>query len=240
MSTFSHRAAALVACLVACLSLAAARPAHAQLFGQGTLQNTGLSPSGVVSGDVNGGGKAEVLMVAFVVPGGMALQVFLADATGFTLTTSTVHVPSFEIGGVTVADVDADGKADLVVAERHTLYVFWGNGAGQFPTSTLLPGFFDARTVAVGDLNGDGVPDPPGTDPNSGLPPRVGPGRGAPTFGAPIGGAVGETPALVAVGIADVDGDRHPDLLAGGLTPPGNVFVVGRNQGNFGFAAIPP
>src|SRR3954467_2082171 len=171
MSTFSHRAAALVVCLVACLSLAVARPAHAQLFEQGTFQNTGWSPSGLVSGDVNGDGKADALMVTLD-DTGMALQVFLADATGFTLATITVHVPSFEVRRVTVADVDADGKMDLVVAERHAVYVFWGNGAGQCPTWTLLPGF-DAGTVAVGDLNGDGVPDLAVVDLSSGQPLRI-------------------------------------------------------------------
>jgi len=69
---------------------------------------------------------------------------------------------------VAVADLNGDGKLDLVAADMWQgggsvageVAVLMGNGDGTFqPAVVYSTGAYDAEAVAVGDVNGDGVPD---------------------------------------------------------------------------------
>src|SRR5215469_12740269 len=70
---------------------------------------------------------------------------------------------------VAVADVNRDGKLDLLVANQcvslnncntGSVSVLLGNGDGTFQTAVSYgSGGLDAHSVAVADLNGDGKPD---------------------------------------------------------------------------------
>jgi len=75
----------------------------------------------------------------------------------------------YDAYSVVVADVNGDGKSDLVVAnECNNVYgcpngsvgVLLGNGDGTFQTAVPYDsGGSTSRSVAVGDVNGDGKPD---------------------------------------------------------------------------------
>jgi hypothetical protein len=122
---------------------------------------------------------------------------------------------------VAVADVNGDGKPDLVVANicasstdcsKGTVAVLLGNGDGTFQTAvTYGSGGQGATSVAVGDLNGDGKPDLAVANAGS---PQVGVllGNGDGTFQPvqtyPTGGV-----GISSVAIADVNGDGRLDLL---------------------------
>ena len=63
---------------------------------------------------------------------------------------------------VAVADVNGDGKPDLLVANAgsNSVGVLLGNGDGTFQTAVLYPsGGYGAISVAVADVNGDRKPD---------------------------------------------------------------------------------
>ena len=69
-------------------------------------------------------------------------------------------------GGIQVADFNGDGIPDLVVGipfggggdpPAGVAWVLLGNGKGDFPTSVNVGGVPEG--VAVGDFNGDGIPD---------------------------------------------------------------------------------
>ncbi len=104
--------------------------------------------------------------------GGVSNVVFFAVSAPTNL--QFTSFPNANVGdpfsGPLVADFNRDGKLDFVVSatfyldEEPTLYVFLGNGDGTFQpprsTNTVL------ETLAVGDFNGDGIPDLAGTSYN--------------------------------------------------------------------------
>ena len=60
-----------------------------------------------------------------------------------------------------VADLNADGKQDLIVANSgdNTISALLGNGDGSFQSQQTYAVGIDPEGLAVGDVNGDGIPD---------------------------------------------------------------------------------
>ena|SRR5271157_189108 len=141
---------------------------------------------------------------------------------------------------VAVADLNGDGKLDLVVSNfiSGSVGVLLGNGDGTFqPVTTYgTGGGWTPLSVAVGDLNGDGKPDlvvatgviPIGFSSNI----SVFMGNGDGTFQPAVGYAIAADAASVA--IADVNGDGKPDLLVANSGGIGTVGVLlGNGDGTF-------
>jgi hypothetical protein len=133
--------------------------------------------------------------------------------------------------GITVADLNGDGRPDLVVANRlGTASVLLGNGNGTFAPQTTLPVGNFAYSVAVADLNGDGKPDlvtANHVDQNVSL--LLGNGDG--TFQNQVTLATGVLPASVA--IADVNGDGYPDLVVANYSDSTTSVLLGNGNGTF-------
>ena len=130
---------------------------------------------------------------------------------------------------IAVGDVNGDGKPDLVLANICAcdlgVAVLIANGDGTFRTAvTYNSGGAFADSIAIADVDGDGIPDLvvgnecgnfsnnacSGTG-ESGVGVLLGNGDG--TFRAPLTFLSGGT-FLQSVAVADVDGDGRPDLLA--------------------------
>ncbi len=132
---------------------------------------TGTTPWYVAIGDVNGDQRNDLVVAnyGFNRLGPSTVSVLLGQGNGTFGSHTEFEVdrhPTF----VVISDLDGDGDADLAVANAflsitHTTHydarisVLLGNGDGSFADHVdyLTPGV--PRSIAVGDLNGDGRPD---------------------------------------------------------------------------------
>ncbi len=150
--------------------------------------------------DLNGDDKLDV--VAASSSDGQFSVLLGNGAGGFEpgATSSVFAVPFTDASGVLVADLNGDGKPDVVVAAvtylqspGSTISVFAGNGDGTFqPAVHYNPVPSLILTLAAGDFNGDGL-----TDLVLGGPP-LGVILGNPdgTFQSPLGYYAGNYPGV--------------------------------------------
>lgn len=117
----------------------------------------GHAPSQVVTADLNGDGKADL-----VITDGQSGTVTSYLGKGDGTFTPVSQILPVSTGGVVVVDVTGDGIPDVVCMVSGSLDIFAGKGDGSFVnspifTAAIFPG--GTPTVQVGDLNGDGLPD---------------------------------------------------------------------------------
>jgi hypothetical protein len=126
------------------------------------------------------------------------------------------------------ADLNRDGRLDLVAVAGGRLLVLLGDGAGGLGAPRDVGGAFDLTKPVVSDLDHDGIPDLV-VDASSGGTGRIGIllGDGSGGFGAPLLFAGGQPDHGLAVGDVDRDGNR--DVVA-----PGALWL---GDGKGGFAA---
>jgi uncharacterized membrane protein len=223
-------------------------------------KTSGYNPYSVAIADVNGDGNLDLIVAneeQSKNDSQGSISVMLGKGDG------KFHAPvNYSSGGesaysITVADVNGDGKLDLVVANgcfgsdcsTGSVSVLLGNGDGTFKKAkTYRSGaasVFGAH-VAVGDLNGDGKLDLAVANTGSvccsaGL---VGVllGNGDGTFKKAKTYSTGGFDAIGWVAIADLNGDKKPDLVVANYCatecsyPPveGSVGVLlGKGDGTF-------
>lgn len=76
-----------------------------------TMAGLEVGSTSVTSGDVDGDGRVDL-----AVAGGGLLQVTLADAAGVFSPTRPTWLPTLDVRTLLASDVDADGRADLVMS----------------------------------------------------------------------------------------------------------------------------
>src|SRR5215475_1465018 len=152
-------------------------------FAPAVAYNTSaVRPLSVAVADVNGDGKPDLLVANLCVDVNCGsngiVSVLLGNGDGTFQTEVTYNSGGYDAVSVVVADVNGDGKPDILVANRCAVFiscggtsgghpdsngivsVLLGNGDGTFqPAVTYNSGGLFTTSIAVGDVNGDGKPD---------------------------------------------------------------------------------
>ncbi len=102
-------------------------------------------------GDFNGDGKTDVV-VSTVFNGQALISIYLSNGDG-TFTLGAQYTEPY--GGPVVADVNGDGKQDLVFV-GNPVFVMLGNGNGTFQARITGPVLTSSSGTVVKDFNGDG------------------------------------------------------------------------------------
>ena len=222
--------------------------ANAQTLFPGRLSPFAGSLDATATGDLNGDGKQDVVLATDSYYFGQ-ISVFFGSSDGVLSNPATYTIYAYGLSSVTLADVNGDGKLDIVagnygVPGRYYSYpysvsncvsVLINKGNGTFkPAVNYYVGNGGGPTLA--DVNGDGKPDLVAPDYN-GNAPFNGPcaavllNNGNGTFGAKTDYA---TNGGSNVTLVDVNGDGKPDLLTTGYGQ-NNVSVL-LNNGNGTYA----
>jgi hypothetical protein len=187
-------------------------------FEAATTYAAGDWPNDAVVIDVNGDSHLDVVVASFAAHEPATIDVFVGDGKGGLRARPSTEVDSHPLR-IAPADLDRDGKVDLVVRYRGGFHVLRGDGEGGFSTlSTHEDGSLSldehaTSLVAIEDFSGDGLVDVAVSIPDEG---RIAVWRGTGDGGllSPSYYTVGNSSALVS---ADLDGDGRPDLAALGL-----------------------
>jgi len=183
------------------------------------------------AGDLNGDGKTDLVIpyggdVACGSGAGSpsGYYVLLGNGDG-TFATPVFTQAGTELYSTTLADINGDGKLDLVLNDApfvngsgFSILLATGNGDGAFTSPNTILSNYLVSNVAVGDINGDGKADlvlsaeevEGSTVATGGILTITGNGDG--TF---------NSPSLIAVGnffwgmqLADMNTDGNPDIVA--------------------------
>ena len=156
-------------------------------------------------------------------------QVAFAPATNYAVGSGPYSVVA--------ADVNGDGKVDLICANRgaNNLMVFTNNGSGVFGSNATYAVFSYPESVVAADVNGDGKVDLVCYCFSGSL--KVLTNNGSGSFVNAGNYAVGGNNFDGEVMAADVNGDGRMDLVCPGV---GNPLMVLTNAGNGVFAAAAP
>jgi hypothetical protein len=195
------------------------------------------APQSVAIGDLNGDGNLDL---AVADTGSNSVSALLGNGAGGFGAATSYAVGRFP-DSVAIGDLNRDGKPDLVVgnsgSSQKSVSVLLGNGDGSFGAATNLTLNSGPTSVAIGDLNGDGIPDLAASRRATVVSVLL--GKGDSSFEAAKSLAVGPGPSSVAIG--DLNGDGNLDLAVAingsHLHRPGVVSVLlGDGGGNFAAA----
>jgi hypothetical protein len=222
--------------------------------GTDILQINGSIFQGIGVADLNGDGKADVVVSNLAGPtssGNGMLGLLLGNGDGTFKPVRTFGSGGYGATAVAIADVNGDGIPDVLVANtcasssdctNGTVSVLLGKGNGAFQSPvTYRSGGQVAVSIAVADVNGDGkldllVANQSGEDNGDGLV-AVLFGRGDGTFQAPVTYDAGDS-VTSSLAVADFNGDGKADLVVANSGHATVTVLLGNGDGTFQGAVV--
>ena len=136
------------------------------------------------------------------------------------------------VGMAAVADFNGDGNLDLAVAtDASGVLILLGNGDGTFQPPVAHTTGAEPVSLAVADLNGDGIPDVIVSDTNYDRPAlSILLGNGDGTFQPQLTYTLANSSTLA---VGDFNGDGLPDLAVAALAPGSVSILLGNGDGTF-------
>jgi hypothetical protein len=206
----------------------------------GSPYPVGSFPVSVVAADLTGDGHPDIVVANEFTFNGYgnpygSVSVLLGNGNG------TFKDQSFSTASpprsVALADINGDGKPDLIVAYQFnsSISVLLGNGNGTFGAPTPFTVGYSPYVVVAADLTGDGHNDDLVVANHGSGTVSVLLGNGNGTFLSSQTFAAGSYARTVTV--ADINGDGKPDLIVANDTYAGTVSTVsvlfGNGDGSF-------
>jgi len=219
--------------------------------GDGTFQTPVTYPTSndgvsVALADVNGDGKLDIVLAAECGDNTCtsgAVNVLLGNGDGTFQSALSYSTGGIWSLGIAVADINGDGKADIIVVNEclsnnncsnGVVSVLLGNGDGTFqPAVTYNSGGNAAVSVQLADMNGDGnldvvVDNVCSTDCSTGAI-SVLLGNGDGTFQPAITASIPQSETWQSIVVGDFNGDHKLDVAAGGS----DALLLGNGDGTF-------
>jgi hypothetical protein len=188
----------------------------ANSFAASNTFSTGSYPKGIVTGDLDGDGRPDIVSVN----GSYSISIIRNTSTGGAVSFEPKmdYATSSYPGGISIGDLDGDGNLDIVVSNSHsnTISVFRNTssvGSISFAAKIDFDVSLYPEGLSVGDLDGDGKPDLAITNNNSStvsILKNTSINRSI-SFSAKVDFLTGTHPVNVSIG--DLDGDSKPDLI---------------------------
>ena len=200
-------------------------------FGAPLPIEVGPSPTMLATGNLNGDGWPDIVVLRPSIQGGSGL---LSDGAGGFHEPKVfgLGVDEEEPAGVAIADLDADGAADIVLGAGDAVFVAFGNGVGGLKALRSWPSGEGSRTVVPFDVDGDGALDVVAADITGQTFALL---RGDGEGGLATAKVVPATSTVGFVAAGDLDEDGDVDLAAAS----GTVVSTLANDGDGGFTPGP-
>jgi len=175
----------------------------------------------LVTADLNGDGLPDLVGIYSRVNNTFSVQLANGDGTFAKPVSYTLPVNQQYPMYIATADINNDGKADVILATGDDLSVYFGRGDGTLatPRNTTLPGLAAIQLI-VSDFNHDGKPDAALAMGRS-VVVMWGDGQGG--FSAPVNIlTVTDNQGFSAMAAGDFDSDANADIAVGVSNGPCN------------------